>query len=402
MYIKLNFTANVTQKTVWRLVQDIVETNTITSIAALQTRSAAYHAHLKSNIDWDNSEIIRTLDPVNTNARISIHTTNDSGFYFTLRQQIHDSPGEYIYYHIYDGTYEYRPLVRVSDAVDNNFDAATSIPVSVPNVDDYRGSQLLPAGSIYNFPTHIAYEGENGNDLRSFKAYITNDTFMFSFYAKSVGSTGYGTTFNNNTYYTGPWMFMQYRRFDYFNTPENGILPVIFSNPHETTRNLGFGLDYHWNNAVNTRSSQTNRAPFRIFNMISADDRIGSSYPTIYFPHVAHSAGYATAEGRALIYEAYDTSGVTDVSLGNVISSTANERFPTADLSGNGYGLLPIGWTNTAYGNMGGNITDLNNVYFFNGEYQPGDEIAVGEKIYSLWPGYYGYSNRFAVAVPKE
>jgi len=65
MFIKLQYTANKNINTIFRTVVDIINTPSVTSVAALRSRetSASYHASILANFDDSNSEIIRTVDP---------------------------------------------------------------------------------------------------------------------------------------------------------------------------------------------------------------------------------------------------------------------------------------------------------------------------------------------------
>lgn len=403
MYVKLNFTTNVTQKTVWRIFQDIIATAGTTSIAAFQTRAnTSYHPDLKV-VDYANSEIIRGVDPTGVKAMIHNQNTFDSSFNFHLRQEVHDDPGTYYYISILSvGDNQSRSYFRVGDTLTGDIAAASSIGVGIANIDDFHGSNFDQVSPIYSPSAYLGYDATFGNTITGFKAYLTNNCFMFSFNSGTLGVTGYSDSFNTTASYSGPWMFMQYKRFDHHNNTGNGIIPLIF--PNCDVSHIGFGQGVHWTNPVNTTASGTgsNAAPFRAFNLINASHRIGSSYPTVYAPIVAHTVGYRSAEQIALSYEVVDTSGIYDYSTRKVIDERANYRHPTFDLNNSGYGLFPIGWSNLYLGNHGGNFTELNNVYVFNGEYQPGDELGIGEKVYTIWPGYVGYSNRFGIAIPKE
>jgi len=398
----------------WRLLTDIVNTSSVTSIAQLQARAtaASYNSALGvSVLDADNSEIIRTVDPVNTQMHIATPGTEDYSWDCIIQQRVHDDTSTYYYGHMESskengGNDDDQAKFNVGTAVTvggGNISGQSQLAPSVSNVDDFRGSNINLTGQTYtgiNWFHHDA--GGLGNNIQSIKAYITDECFVWSVYGGAVGSTGYGTTFNSGNSYSGLRGMLQYRRYDHFNNPGNSIIPMCWIQDMDDLARCGFGRDAHWNNPVNTNSALTTRAPFRAMNIVNASPRIGSTYPIEYFPHVAHMIGMRSYEQQDADYESRDGSGVTDVSVGKVIDSRANYRHPSSDLNANGYGLFPLGWSNTTKGNMGGNFTDITNIYIFNGDYQPGDEIGVGEKVYSLWPGYHGYSNRFAIAIPKE
>lgn len=402
MYVKINFTQTTPQKTVWRIFEDIVSNSTITSTAALETRSQSYHPDLQV-IDFENTEIIRSVDPTGVIARINSGDTNPGRWAFHLRQEVYDDPGTYYYYTVdTDGVNDYnRSKHKVSDTLDGDITTATSIPVNEANAQDFRGTFLNTVSPAYN-PREYTGLDANLGDINSFKAYLTDVCFIYSYTTGSVGTTGYTDTFNSNLSYSGPILCMQYRRFDHFNNAGNGIIPVALS--QTSSRGVSFGTNEHWINTINTNGTFNQNAPLRLFNMVDAGHRIGSSYPINYGQYVAHSVGYASYEHYPANAEAVvtTTGQPTNLTKSKVIDERVNYRHATFDLASNGYGLLPWGWTNNTRGNHGGNFTELNNVYVFNGDYQPGDEIGVGEKIYSIWPGYVGYTNRFGIAIPKE
>lgn len=92
MFIKLQYTANKGINTIFRTVVDIVNTPSVTSVAALRTRetTASYHSSILSNFDDSNSEIIRTVSPT----RVQAHTfeSNSQNMHkTTFRFPVHDA-----------------------------------------------------------------------------------------------------------------------------------------------------------------------------------------------------------------------------------------------------------------------------------------------------------------------
>ena len=80
----------------------------------------------------------------------------------------------------------------------------------------------------------------------------------------------------------------------------------------------------------------------------------------------------------------------------NVISSIANAAGPES------YAHVPWGWNKHSYGAMGGSISELSNIYLFNGFYQPADEYTIGSTTYSIWPTYDGSLAKLGLAIPKQ
>jgi hypothetical protein len=87
MFIKLNYTANKGINTVFRTIVDIVNTPSVTSIAALRTRATAagYHSSLLLSLDDSNSEIIRTVSPTRVRAHTSKHLAAAHAYKITFR-----------------------------------------------------------------------------------------------------------------------------------------------------------------------------------------------------------------------------------------------------------------------------------------------------------------------------
>jgi len=400
MYIKLNFTRDENQKTIWRLFTYIVNDSNITSISQLQSISSSqnWNNDVIGGVDFTTSEIIRTVDPTNTVCHISSHNTYDD-FFFTMEQQVYDDPTTK-YYLRYEtqspSTGLGEVIMKVSDAVVNDLSTTEQIPVSVTHSDDFRGLDVVPTGSLTTYGL-IADDGALGTNLRTFSAYLTDTTLLW-YTTSEATPVGFGTTFNNNSKYSGVAIHSQYERYDHHNNAGNGIIPWVYTFPWTSAAFWGNGN--HWSQEVNLNRKSDNHN-IRFFNIVDAKTRIGNDYPIEYDAMAAHVVGMRSAEFRPIDAGATDTSGV-GATYGKIIDSTAHVRHPTSDLNGSGFGLLPFGVSNTLKGNQGGDITSLSNVYIYNGDYYPGDEFALGEKLYTIWPGYTGYTNRFGIAIPKE
>jgi len=402
MYLKLNFSSNTSIMSCLRLLTSIVNDNTITSISALQSKAGNWNA--ANTVDYDTSEIIRTVDPVNTKCQINNGTTYDYSFYFNMEQRVHDDPNTK-YYICYDSnsgtstaaTSSYQARVRVASGLAGGTIDASGFSVTTGNNDDFQGTYVRPGGSI-NTGGWAVSQGSNGSNIRTFGVYLTDETFMW-YATNQPTALGFGTTYNAATSYTGINIFSQYERYDHHNNPGNGIIPLFYSFPWGTA--ASFGANEHWDNTVNNNNIYGPHG-FKVFNLVNAQHRIGNSYPIEYNPRVAQTIGSRNYEHAAGTYRNNDTAGINDLSVERVIDKTADYRHATSDLNSAGFGLLPLGWANTVKGNMGGDVTSISNVYVFNGDYFPGDEFGLGEKIYTIWPGYAGYTNRLGIAIPKE
>lgn len=92
MFIKLQYTANKSINTVFRTIVDIINTPSVTSVAALRTRATAanYNAALLLNLDDSNSEIIRTVDPTRVRAH-AYKPSTATHYKITFRFPVHDA-----------------------------------------------------------------------------------------------------------------------------------------------------------------------------------------------------------------------------------------------------------------------------------------------------------------------
>ena len=96
MFIKLQYTANKNINTIFRTIVDIVNTPSVTSVAALRTRetAAGYHSSILNLLDDSNSEIIRTVSP----ARVQAHAykpATATHYKTTFRFPVHDAGADF-------------------------------------------------------------------------------------------------------------------------------------------------------------------------------------------------------------------------------------------------------------------------------------------------------------------
>jgi len=92
MFIKLQYTANKSINTIFRTIADIINTPSVTSVAALRTRAtaASYHSSLLDTLDDSNSEIIRTVDPTRVQAH-AYKPSTATHYKITFRFPVHDA-----------------------------------------------------------------------------------------------------------------------------------------------------------------------------------------------------------------------------------------------------------------------------------------------------------------------
>lgn len=411
MFIKLSFTANTRLTIPLRILNDIINNNTITSVSTLQSRftSGSYDATLKANFDATNSLIIRTVDPTNTKSNFSMPDIPYNGYFkFTTEQPVYDASGSKIYTQIStNGTLGTSTYFDIGTAITGGTIASTSTALTVSDVLNSgaaTGTALTMGGN--NYGNNTAYNlvaGSGYDNVRTFWAYITDKCFFWAVTNGTSYNSGWGSTYADATKFGGPFFATQYTRYDYHNNDSNGIYPVLY------TSQRGGGVGYGTTNDLTTvqnlaYTSAASTLPLRVHSMVSALPQVGTAWPKIY-----NQAVHMTIAGRTSGYVGLNqiqnlgtatSSSVSSYAGG--FSSAASTRYPNATLTATGFGLMPFGWEANLYGNHGGNATDQSGVYIFNGDYVPGDTFTYNNKVYMIWPMYVGYSNRIGFAVPME
>jgi len=275
-------------------------------------------------------------------------------------------------------------------------ETASATPSPAPTVLTIGGNQLAYSNAIAT--------GSNGQDnIRTFWAYITDKCFFFSFTNGTSYNSGFGTTYANPATFGGPFFQTQYTRYDYHNNDGNGICPVLYTSPRGT--GIGYGTSNDLTSVQNIMfTSNSTTLPLRVHSMVSALPQVGTAWPKLYNNPVNMTiAGRTSANfGLNQIQVIGAVGGGTNVTHAGAISTAASTRYTNATLTATGFGLLPFGWEASSYGNHGGNATDQNGVYIFNGDYVPGDTFTYNNKVYMIWPMYNGYSQRVGFAVPME
>jgi hypothetical protein len=178
---------------------------------------------------------------------------------------------------------------------------------------------------------------------------------------------------------------------------------VLWTNQRAT------GTGYGTNNDLTTVQNlyYTTNAftlPLRVHSIVSALPQVATAWPRIYNQVVNMTMNGRTSGNYGLqtVQTAGTLANAALPSYSGSYSNVTSNRYPSADLTSTGFGLMPFGWEATPYGNYGGNASDQNGVYIFNGEYTPGDTFVYNTKTYMIWPMYQGNSQRVGFAVPME
>ena len=413
MFIKLQYTANKPIFDCFRTINAIINDTSITSATVLATKfiDDSYHADFKTSYDAANSTIIRTNDLSTTKSHFcTIGPTAGRGNYrWTLEFSVPDALSRKVYMQYASTTNEPVPhaFLNVGDQITGGDMSSSQTPItSTTTSATATGTQLILAGNSVNAQTNdtIVSDGTIGGYVRTFWVYITDKAFVWCGTQNQDTNTGFGTTYNNNTTFIGPYINSMYTRYDYWNKDSNGIIPWYYTNTRGAS--IGYGMDVDFSGTFNaqfTTNQTTGEA--RVFNLVDAVTKISTSFPTIYHPLVNHRIGHRSNYAVAHLSRVTGTTtSITTGSYGKTVTTTANERYPSADLDATTFINHPIGWDNWYEGCHGGNVSEESGVYLFNGDYQPGDTYSVGGKVYMIWPMYQngGYTNRLGLSVPME
>jgi len=412
MYIKLNYSSDKNILDCIRTVDDIINNPSVTSVGALTTRisGAPYGAGITTGLVSGTSEIYRTVSPSVTKSHFFASVLSTGQFKWTLQFGSYDNTATNYYVQLQNTGATL--IAGVSGLVGNSITGGTitsstcAITLSNSNTGG-AGTDLTVAGSTYGAKTatyNFANSTNGQTNVRTFWCYINDKCIIMSWTATSSYNNGWGSTYSNSALQGGPYIFSQYTRFDYHNTDTNGIIPLIFSDFGRTS-GQGFGTvdDYGGRNNILYAQGLAASCPLIAYNMVNALPAVTSAWPIQYAVTVVPTFGFRETSfyGANELNVAAATT-IAGPTVGRAVASTAAARYPNADLSGTSFQFIPLGWTNNRYGATGGNISDKGGFYLFCGDFQPGDELTLNGKTWSIWPIWAGYADRLGLAIPKE
>jgi hypothetical protein len=413
MFIKLSFTANTRISIPLRMLADIINTSSVTSVSALQSRftSGSYHSTLTANFDAANSNIIRTTSPTNTSAHVYSYE-GGSGYNtygdiaLTLKQPVYDAGSSFIYTQLKTGSNAQNLYMDIGTLITGGTMASSQMALTVSETDasgyTVQGTVLTLGGNNYGQVYPCLTTSNGWDNIRTFWAYITDKCFFWSVTNNTSYPVGWGTTYTDPTKQCGPFFQSQYTRYDYHNTDNNGIFPVLYTNQRSGV-GIGYGTANDLTTVQNLNYTQYNYVvPLRVNSMVSALPQVGSAWPKLYNQqvHMTMATRSSAQVGLNQLQVQGTVSTPTASSYAGGFTSATSTRYPNTTLTGTGFGLMPFGWEANYYGNHGGNATDQCGVYIFNGDYVPGDTFTYNSTVYMVWPMYSGYSNRVGFAVP--
>ena len=408
MFVKIQYTSAKTAATFFRVLNEIINDSTLTSISAVQSKatSASWHSSLTTNMDWANCQLYRTGSgntalTSNTSAHIARPAAaagNDS-FEFVIRQKVYDA-----------STYYYTGLsiiatsavstCSVGNGITNAWSSSKWDVTTDTQQSTAQGTLLTVTGVSGAAMTQIPAS----STFYTFWVFITDNTFIWGGTHVNNGYSVLGypnlSNLSNSTYWHGPYQVSQYTRRDYWNTDSNGFIPVIFTNPARVSVSFGSAAT-DWTAVKNSISATATENPFGIYNYAEIIPTNGSVWTKTTFTQVLWGVGNRYSD-LVMTATASAATPATSLCYGAYINTTSQYRVLLPSLDGKrGYALLPL--TFKRNGMLGGNVTDKSGYYLFNGDYFPGDEFTYGGKTYHIMPGNgVCQSSRLGWAIPKE
>jgi hypothetical protein len=412
MYIKLNYSSDKNILDCIRTVDDIINNPSVTSVGALSTRisAAPYGAGITTGLTTATSEIYRTVSPSVTKSHFFATNLSTGQYKWTLQFGSYDNTATNYYIQLQNVTTTLSGGLAgiVGNSITGGTITSSTCAITLSNSNTGGGgTDLTVAGTTYgskNANYSIVSAASGQTNVRTFWCYINDKCIIMSVTAASSFNNGWGSTYTDSTKQCGPYIFSQYTRFDYHNTDANGIIPLIFSDTGRGAgRGFGTAADYNGVNNILYPPGSADSVPLLAYNMVNALPAVTSAWPIQYVSVVVPTFGFRETSMQGANDKVAGTAATAAaVTVGKAVASAAAERFPNANLSGTSFQFIPLGWTSNRYGNTGGNASDKGGFYLFCGDYQPGDELTLNGKTWSVWPLWAGYADRLGLAIPKE
>lgn len=411
MLVKLNYTSPTNPVTLFRTISYIISNTSITSISGLYSSLIAAGASSSFNLsylDLTNSYVVRTNAASNCSAHIARPTAASGGyaFEFTLRQPIHDASGTYVYHQWYNSsTTANADTCTISSSISSWGGSEWSVTISNTGSSG-QGTTLTQTGTQVQNGT--MYPSSTSNLTYTFWFYLTDYSVMWAYNQDLTAGLGISTTTFGGTSagWTGIRFASQYRRFDYWNTSANNIVPIAYGNSNRTT-SMVFTTTNDYNSVNNPTSATATESMFSVMHQVT-DAQPSTNLTWTISNNQRVSWGLGTRFSDCLAMTSSSTTAgttATGPNIGQVLwvdAGNINTRLPISNLQNRGYALLPFTWRNAKYGAMGGNISEIGDLYLFNGDYFPGDEFVYNNRTFVLLPTAQSWTTRLAIAVPKE
>ena len=407
MLIKLNYTNGKTIAQAFRVVAEIINQPTVTSVSALSTLASnnGWATDILQYFDTSTSYIYRTKDTTGVTSHMarSAASTGAYAFDMVIEYPTYDSSGTKQYQRMYNSSTTANIVNELyGPTISGSIGSSQWLMSAATGQTTSQGTILTHTGTASTMRTAM----NTSNAITTLWVYITPYSMVWC--CVMAGATfqpsgWYGTNSNypSATTYSGPNIYSQYKRYDYWNTASNNIAPFVFLN--SSNNNIGFLTNTSELGIVNTNSSTAGECSLMMFNYINATPGTGTSFPVAYSARVAFGVGTRYTDTFALTSSASSSTNATDTCYGAIVNtSTVQTRIPSTDLLTKGFSILPLTFRNMNLSILGGSISDVGDFYLFNGDYFPGDEFSYNNRTYVIFPVGLGYTTRLGLAIPKE
>jgi len=436
MFVKLIFNTGTAPWNTFKILDYLINQRPATG-TNLQTYIAGVNSTLGNLIDGTNSAIWNSgtgITALTANTKSVYHKPTSSLYSFRWAVELSG----------YDNTANHKHVAEMADlnaasvSTTNNplifhywnttgtsISSITSEGIGVFSVNSAATSGTGTYPTLLNQAPGVSFgnlydANYTSSNMTGAIMYITDNCFMLSFTGAAVKyPNGFpaGTNLANLSYYRGIHFVGAYTRIDPWNTAANGIPPFVCSQ-QGSPNGIGGGFLASLNQ-VSTLQNAGSTAAIGGAALV-ADRQLNNGYSSTNTtqPYVVGGTTggavnfgcgnrfndvYGLCESSTDPSVASATASIgTYANIGVPLCRSAGVRYLSSDLKSTSYALLPLTWANSFYNSNGGNISDKTGVFWFNGDYFPGDILTSGTKTYVLWPGCFSHTERIALAVPRE
>lgn len=419
MLVKLRFTTGKQPYDVFKIFDYLINNRpaTGTDLKAYFTTAGLPYASIIDSTNsqiWNSGTGITALTGANTVSKFGKNVAATFGYIWGVEQTAYDNS---TYKHLSTILDTASALVTTATpwTFSNSYTTGTGVSGFTSEAITtyaFNSATITTTGSLPYGGSQVANHHDTsytGNKTTGGWLYITDNCFLWCIVGTNlqvVGGFPGGSNLStaNLRGHTGA---MQYTRTDPWNTSTSGISPFV-----STPQCLGGGFlgdVSHINQSWNVQStSQAQNFPLIADKIVdSRYSTTNSTGPLISNTPVALGCGNRFNHLNALTSYANATQALSQTTqagsqVGAPLNQSPGYRFLNSDLKSQTYALLPITWSIPYYNVAGGNITDKTGLYWFNGDYFPGDILTSGTKTYVLFPGVFDNGGRVALAVPRE
>ena len=423
MFIKLRFSTAVNAYQLLKIIDWCINNRPATgSNLATQLTTAGYT--LSANIDQANTQIwnsgtgITALTSKTVSKFTKIAATSYT-YQWYVEQEAYDNPTTK---HVTGITETAATTAAGDGGIYRNYWSTTgsmvagitSEPISASSYGTATlgGSGTLSGAQAGGAPGAgtVFSQGIVGSNIQGVVLYVTDNCLIFSIISNTISNLNLfhgGTNATNVGAHRGLFLSSQYTRTDPWNTASSLIPPWVFSGQDTNNGNLFMSANSKFTTIQNTGFTLNACAGHLMFDRVidNAPTTTLSTQPYVQAAIASVGVGHARFDETLALTVESSTASVTSSttpSQGVGLSNVAGSRFIAADLKSQAYALLPLCWASRFYNVQGGSLTDRAGIWWYNGDYFPGDTLVYNGKTYVLFNGALDQSARIALAVPRE